>query len=126
MPEPPRVSPGEVMCPLDALEDPGSKAFRVVFEDGHEVDIFAVRRGDDVYAYVNVCPHQYLPLNWHTDIFLTLDKSKILCMMHAARFEIDTGEMIYGPVPYPCRLRPVPVTVEEGAVRLDAEGVPRF
>ncbi len=126
MHQPPRVRPGEVMCPLEELEDPGSKAFRVVFDDGHEVDIFAVRKGGDVYAYVNVCPHQYLPLNWHTDIFLTLDKSKILCVMHAARFEIETGEMIYGPVPYACGLRPVPVAIEDGRLRLAAEGVPRF
>lgn len=126
MHQPVRVHPGAVMCPLEEIEDPGSKAFRIVFDDGHEVDIFAVRRGKDVYAYVNVCPHQFLPLNWHTDIFLTLDRTQILCVMHAARFEIETGEMIYGPVTHDCRLRPVPVTVEGGEIRLAAEGVPRF
>jgi nitrite reductase/ring-hydroxylating ferredoxin subunit len=126
MHQPVRVHPGEVMCPLEELEDPGSKAFRVVFEDGHELDIFAVRKGAEVFAYVNVCPHQYLPLNWHTDIFLTLEKTQILCVMHAARFEIETGEMVYGPMTTDCRLRPVPVDIEDGAVRLAAEGVPRF
>ena len=85
-----------------------------------------VRRGPEVFAYVNVCPHQFLPLNWHTDIFLTLDKTQILCVMHAARFEIETGEMTYGPITDDCRLRPVPVVVQDGEVRLAAEGVPRF
>ena len=120
------VHPGEVLCPLDDMEDPGTRAFRVVFDDDHEVEIFLVRRGAHVFAYVNICPHQFLPLNWHTDIFLNLDKTHILCMMHAARFEIDSGEMIYGPITADCRLRPVPVSIEDGAVRLAKEGVPRF
>ena len=123
---PPRVHPGEVLCPLDELEDPGTRAFRVVFDDGHEVEIFLVRRGTQAFAYVNICPHQFLPLNWNSDIFLNLHKTHIFCMMHAARFEIDTGKMIYGPITDDCRLRPVPVAIEDGAVRLLKDGVPRF
>ena len=123
---PARVHPGEVLCPLDDLEDPGTRGFRVVFDDGHEVEIFVVRRGRQAFAYINVCPHQFLPLNWHSEIFLTLDKTHILCMMHAARFEIDSGRMVYGPINTDCRLRPVPVTIRDGAVRLASDGVPRF
>ena len=126
MQPPGRVHPGELLCPLDGLDDPGTRAFRVVFDDGHEVEIFLVRRGRQAFAYVNVCPHQFLPLDWHSDIFLSLDKSHILCMMHLARFEIDSGEMITGPITADCRLRPVPVSIEDGAVRLAREGVPRF
>ena len=55
------------MCSLSDLEDPDAKAFNVVFDDGHEVEIFVVRRGDEAFAYVNICPHQFLPLNWKTD-----------------------------------------------------------
>ena len=108
------------------MEDPGTKPFRIDFDDGHEVEIFVIRRGSDVFAYVNVCPHQFLPLNWHSDIFLNLHKTHILCVMHGARFEIDSGDMIYGPVTADCRLRPVPVSVEDGAVRLATDDVPRF
>ncbi len=126
MHQPTEVRPGDVMCALDELEDPGSKAFRINFEDDHSVDIFLVRRGGEAFAYVNVCPHQFLPLNWHTDIFLTLDKTQILCVMHAARFDIETGRMTYGPVGEDCGLRPVPITVEDGQVRLGTENIPKF
>jgi nitrite reductase/ring-hydroxylating ferredoxin subunit len=46
--------------------------------------------------------------------------------MHLTRFEIDSGEMISGPITADCRLRPVPVSIEDGAVRLTREGVPWF
>ncbi|MDX1485306.1 MAG: Rieske 2Fe-2S domain-containing protein [Alphaproteobacteria bacterium] len=120
------VRPGELLCRLDDLEDPGSKGFRVHFDDGGEVDMFVVRRGPDAFAYLNICPHQFLPLNWHTDIFLTFDKTQIVCVMHAARFEMESGEMVYGPVAADCRLTPVPITNEGGCLRLAAQNVPRF
>lgn len=126
MDRPPDVRPGGVLCPLDALDDPGAKAFNVVFDDGHAVEIFVVRRGGEAFAYVNVCPHQFLPLNWTGDTFLGYSRESIVCAHHGAAFEIETGELIWGPVPRDCRLRPVPVTVEGGCLRLAAEGIPRF
>ena len=124
--QPTDVHPGGLLCPLEDLENPGDKAFNVIFDDGHEVEIFVIRRGPDAFAYVNVCPHQFLPLNWKTDNFLSFDKTCIVCVMHAARFDIETGEMIYGPICPDCRLRPVPVGIENGTVRLANEGIPRF
>lgn len=123
---PPEAHPGDVLCQLDALEDPGAKAFNVVFDDGHRTQIFVVRVGAEAYAYVNICPHQFLPLNWSDDRFLGYAKDSIVCVHHGAVFEMETGELIWGPVAADCRLRPVPVAVEAGAVRLAAEGVPRF
>jgi nitrite reductase/ring-hydroxylating ferredoxin subunit len=120
------VRPGEVLCALSDLEDPGSKAFIVLFEDGEEVEIFVLRKGDRAFAYVNDCPHQRLPLNWKTDKFLTLDRSRILCVMHAATFGIETGEMLSGPVCPDRWLVRVPVTVEDGRIRLARDGLPRY
>lgn len=115
---PPIVRPGEVMCRLDDLTDPPSRAFNLQFDDGEEVEIFVVRQDDTAYAYVNTCPHQLLPLNWKKDTFLTLDKSRILCVMHAATFDIETGEVMSGPMPETCRLARVPIIVENGEIRL--------
>lgn len=122
----PDVRPGGILCPLDALADPGARAFKVVFDDGHAVGIFVVRRGAGAFAYVNVCPHQFLPLNWSGDMFLGFAKRHIVCIHHGAAFDIETGAALGGPVPPDCGLRPVPVTVEGGAIRLAAEGIPRF
>lgn len=106
------------MCRLDDLTDPPSKAFLLRFDDGEEVEIFVVRKDDAAYAYVNDCPHQRLPLNWQEDTFLTRDKNRIMCAMHGATFRIETGEVVFGPMPPDRCLLKVPITVENGEIRL--------
>ncbi|MGE0651684.1 MAG: Rieske (2Fe-2S) protein [Alphaproteobacteria bacterium] len=118
MSTPPVVHPGEALCRLEDLSDPPSKAFMLQFDDGEEVEIFVVRDGDNAHAYVNQCPHQLLPLNWKDDVFLTLDKTRILCVMHGATFRINTGEVLSGPMPGDCALMKVPVTIADGEIRL--------
>ena len=116
-PSTPRIyRPGDVLCPLDDLSDPGSKGpFLVTLED-EETEIFLTRKDGEVRAYLNVCPHRYMPLNWKDDAFLTFDKTKILCVVHAALFNIEDGS---------CAtmhafegLTPVTVAVEDDNVRL--------
>lgn len=121
---PPEVRPGGTLCAVEGLDDPGSRAFTVIFGDGRTLDIFVVRRGDALRAYVNDCPHQHLPLNWHTDRFLTAEKDRILCVMHAATFDIPTGAVLSGPMPASCALTPVPIRIEDGLIRLAADGLP--
>jgi len=105
------------LCRIEDIDDPGAKGFSFVDrEDSRE--IFVVRVGDGVNAYVNSCPHIGTPLEFQPDRFLTQDGSEILCSTHGARFEIDTGRCVAGP----CRgqsLRRVLVTVAEGWVRLN-------
>jgi nitrite reductase/ring-hydroxylating ferredoxin subunit len=115
---PPVVRPGEVMCRLDELADPSSKLFVLQFDDGEEVEIFVVRRGDSAHVYLNECPHQAFALGDSGDNFLNLDGSRILCGVHGATFKIDTGEALSGPaLPDGCLMK-VPVTIVDGEVRL--------
>jgi nitrite reductase/ring-hydroxylating ferredoxin subunit len=75
-----------------------------------------------VRAYVNHCPHAGFPLNWQADQFLAPDAPLILCVMHGALFEIETGRCVAGP----ClgqSLRELPLRVAQGYVMLE-EGVP--
>src|SRR5512135_3515067 len=81
---------------------------------------FVVRRGDTVRAYVNHCPHAGFPLNWSPDGFLAPGAALILCSMHGAVFEIDTGLCISGPCDG-LRLRALPVRVQRGYVLLGEE-----
>ena len=46
--------------------------------------------------------------------------------MHAATFGIETGEMLSGPVCPDRWLVRVPVTVEDGRIRLARDGLPRY
>jgi len=110
-----------VICPLHELPDPGAKGFTMGAGDW-PLRGFVVRRGQHVHAYVNHCPHAGFPLNWRPDAFLSPQAPVIVCAMHGALFEIETGICVSGP----CEglgLRTLPVRVERGYVMLD-DGVP--
>jgi len=79
------------------------------------VPLFVIRRGSDVYAYVNDCPHTGASLNWGRDQFLSPDGGLIQCSFHGALFRIEDGLCVWGPC-FGQRLRSVGVTVRDGAV----------
>jgi nitrite reductase/ring-hydroxylating ferredoxin subunit len=86
----------ERLCRLDEIPDGESRGFEItVGED--EVEIFVVRKGDDIYGYLNDCPHIGTPLNWNNDKFLTLDGAMIVCATHGALFRIEDGHCTAGP-----------------------------
>jgi nitrite reductase/ring-hydroxylating ferredoxin subunit len=108
-----------VICALAELDDPGSREFSIGGGDW-PLRGFVVRRGAEVHAYVNRCPHAGYPLNLRPDDFLTLDRSLVLCRSHGALFEITTGLCIAGP----CagrQLRRVPLEIVGGHVQLAAD-----
>lgn len=106
-----------VLCRLDDLADPGSKAFTLRDIDGDEQEIFVVRQGARVFGYVNSCPHLRIPLALRPDRYLDYDKAHIQCATHGALFRIKDGKCIQGP----CRgksLRQVALDLVEGEIRL--------
>jgi nitrite reductase/ring-hydroxylating ferredoxin subunit len=107
----------EALCRLDEIEDGGARGFSLI-GGGMTREIFVVRQGSRVFAYVNSCPHIGTPLEFLPDRFLTADGQEILCSTHGARFEIGSGRCLAGP----CRgksLQPVRVRVDGGTVVLD-------
>jgi nitrite reductase/ring-hydroxylating ferredoxin subunit len=102
-----------VLCALAELEDGAAKGFGP--SPGGFTGLFAVRQGDDVFVYVNSCPHIGVPLDWAPDRFLSQDGSTIICSTHAAEFDIRTGLCRRGP----ClgdRLEAVPFSIADGAI----------
>jgi nitrite reductase/ring-hydroxylating ferredoxin subunit len=91
-----QLSGANRICRFDELTDPGSRAF-IMGEGDWPLKGFVVRQGDDVFAYVNRCPHAGHPLNWQPHQFLTQDHTRLLCTSHGAQFEIDTGYCVLGP-----------------------------
>ena len=63
-----------VLCAVTDIEDPGSKGFRV----GRRERLFVVRKGEEIFAYMNLCPHQGTTLDWKPDAFLTVELDYIL------------------------------------------------
>jgi nitrite reductase/ring-hydroxylating ferredoxin subunit len=84
------------ICEVNDLADPGSRAFKLGTGDW-PLKGFVVRKGDEVFAYVNRCPHAGHPLNWQPHQFLTQDHTHLLCTSHGARFEINTAHCVLGP-----------------------------
>ena len=50
-----------------------------------------------MYAYENMCPHNFASLDWSPNQFLDFDKEYIQCANHGALFELNNGYCIYGP-----------------------------
>lgn len=100
--------------PLEDLDDPGCREFRIGGGDW-PFKGFVVRQGDRVHAYQNFCMHVGHPLNWKPDTFLTEDSSKIICASHGALYDIASGECVGGP----CRgksLRRVECELRDGMI----------
>ena len=48
-------------------------------------------------VFVNVCPHRRLPLDRAGQVFMTEDRTLLVCANHGARFDPVTGECVAGP-----------------------------
>ena len=111
--------PSVTICRLADLSDPGSHGF-FVGEGDWPLRGFVVRKGDDVFAYVNRCPHAGHPLNRQPDEFLTPDRQHILCRSHLAMFDLRTGECVAG-ICAGRALQELPVRIEGERVILDVD-----
>jgi len=88
--------PGEILCRLSDIKDGRAKEFS--YHDGDEIrDVFIQRRGDEVFAYENSCPHAYLPLNMKKGIFTEKLGNYFMCQNHGALFDIESGHCLGGP-----------------------------
>jgi nitrite reductase/ring-hydroxylating ferredoxin subunit len=101
------------LCKVEDIPDGAAKGFSP--PAGGFTGLFAVRRGDDVFVYVNSCPHIGVPLDWMPDRFLTADGARIVCATHGAEFGIESGLCLRGP----ClgdRLEQVMIEIKDGVI----------
>ena len=102
------------LCRLDDIDAVGAKGFS--FGEGREAfTMFVVRRNDEVWGYVNHCPHVGGNLDWVPDQFFDLEKTHIMCATHGAKFEFDTGICVSAPCPG-AKLEPIAVEISGGDV----------
>lgn len=80
------------LCAPDELPEAQSRGF-----DVEDMQLFAVRKGGEVFVYRNRCPHRGVPLEWQADQFLDPSASLIQCARHGALFLIESGECVAGP-----------------------------
>ena len=72
---------------------------------------FVVRKGNEMFAYVDICPHYNdTSLPWKRHMYLDNQSQHIVCAAHGALFDIKDGYCLQGP----ClgqTLRKVPIEV---------------
>lgn len=104
------------ICSLKDIPDGMARGF-CIEHDEEKIDFFIVRKNDQVYGYINRCPHTGVNLNWQPDQFLDLAGYQIQCSTHGAIFRIRDGHCTYGP----CAgrdLTPVELVIEDQRIKL--------
>ncbi len=101
---------------LNDIVEGGFAEVKAVMGDDAE-SLILYREGDDVRAWLNVCPHAGRRLDWAPGQFLKSKEGHLVCAAHGASFELLHGDCVAGP----CRgdsLRAVTVQVRDGEVWL--------
>ncbi|QCP52028.1 Rieske 2Fe-2S domain-containing protein [Trinickia violacea] len=85
---------GMRLCHIDDVPDGGA---RVVAAAHADESIVVVRRGTQVWAYVNRCPHFSVPLDFEPGEISCYRAQVLMCAHHSALFRFDDGHCIEGP-----------------------------
>lgn len=98
----------------------GGPGVRFTYEcAGRECAGFAIRHAGNVHAYANTCAHQSVELDWIPGRFFDAEGGHLICAMHGALYEPDTGRCVAGPCAGATLTRlPVTERVAEGRVVL--------
>ena len=107
------------LCALSDLDDPGSAVFPLP-GNADDRQLMVIRRGNEVFGYLNDCPHTGGPLDWVPGVFLDIDETYIQCATHDALFRIDDGQCVHGPCAGQ-HLEPVALECRDGWVYCSGE-----
>ena len=112
----PEGAAAKPMMAFDALSDGGLLEIEAEI-DGVAESLILHRDGDQVRAWLNICPHAGRRLDWAPGKFLLSKDGLLVCAAHGASFELREGACVAGP----CRgesLRAVAVEVMDGGIRI--------
>ncbi len=106
-----------LLCRLDDLPDGGARG---LLREGFEDRLCVVRQGQEVFVWLNDCPHEHRPMEYRQDQFLSADGGHIVCFAHSAHFDIRSGHCFAGPCAGK-HLARVHREMRDGAVSIPAE-----
>lgn len=89
------MSNPESLCRVDDIDDGGAIAIDSERE-GEMLNLIVLRRGDQVYAYHNVCSHAGRRLDYAPGQFLVRE-DRLICAAHGAVFNVCSGVCSGGP-----------------------------
>jgi nitrite reductase/ring-hydroxylating ferredoxin subunit len=85
---------GMQLCRLTDVPDGGA---RVIDVSPADAPIVVVRRGAQVWAYANRCPHFSVPLDFEPGEISCYRAQVLMCAHHSALFRFEDGHCIEGP-----------------------------
>ncbi|UQR65293.1 Rieske 2Fe-2S domain-containing protein [Bradyrhizobium sp. C-145] len=108
---------GTILC--DA-HDVGEGSLKSIKFGPADFPILIVRSAGNLAAYVNACPHQYLPLDHRGENVLSADGKVLRCTNHSAGFRVQDGTGVEG-LGLNCALDAIPIVVDDdGRIRVHA------
>jgi nitrite reductase/ring-hydroxylating ferredoxin subunit len=99
---------GTILCAADDVAEGSIKSIKL---GPAEFPILIVRSAGTLAAYVNACPHQYLPLDHHGENVLSADGTLLRCTNHNAAFRVQDGVGVEG-LGLNCALDAIPIEVD--------------
>ena len=106
--------PIQIMADALKLRECEGVRFRIV-HFGIERDAFAVRYQGTPRAYVNMCRHQALPLDFGDAVFFDDACDALVCVHHGARYDPASGVCVAGPCES-ARLTPLELEERDGGL----------
>lgn len=90
--------PGAGVLLARAEDVPDGGAIVVSFKElGDAFSLLLARRGAELFAYENTCPHAGYPLHFADGRLIVQEKRYLVCHAHGASFALDTGACAGGP-----------------------------
>ncbi len=96
------------------LKEGESKKFLVKRPD-RETEAFLIRKAGKHFAYLNLCRHWTVGLDFEDNDFFSEDKEWLVCKNHGAIYDPTSGECASGPCGGAALYR-VPLFEKEGAL----------
>lgn len=117
---PARPAPGVDLARIDEIAASG--AIVRDFRKGDALfSVLLTRTGSEVRAWYNICPHARWPLERPDGRVVVQDGRFVICAAHGASFALADGKCVAGPG-LGRSLRPLPIVVEDGIVRVAPDG----
>lgn len=108
--------PGQYLCDVAEVPEGVLKRFEFGESKKTRFKMFLYRFKGELRGYMNVCPHFNVALNvLHPDDVFTSDRQQFMCVMHYAKFEIETGLCIEGPC-MDLSMELIPIEVRDDSV----------
>jgi nitrite reductase/ring-hydroxylating ferredoxin subunit len=97
MPDTPNTHPPHHLCASEDLQERGKAITFDVLHYREPARAFALRFEGQVVSYLNRCVHVPTEMDWQDGEFLDMDRQFIMCSIHGAVYEPDTGRCAGGP-----------------------------